>query len=395
MFARPSGPWANLCLLAVFVLTIIFSISSLVYERQGQPFSCRTWGECGYLERPTYKHDIPGDLDVVVDQGKSHDDTTLYTREILNLPHPNLLILVVSKDSASWGADSRSSGRTPTDLIDLLIRTDLDFTSVSIGLLTTQRDEFDSIKNATRALPFARTSILLQPASSSSRPDDDDSETTHRANIARARNYLMLRTVQDETHLLWIDADIVELSEGLVQRMMDQANKNPHVGLMTARCRLRDADSDYDTKAWSLSAHAGGSDGSNDNDNQRAGEKAAAERAKMITGAVPLSDQASAAQELRDTRTQAGQLLAGTADDALVPLDSVGATILYIRSDLVLRGVIFPPFNVVGTLWDHGGWTGMETEGICYMARQIAGKGCYLLGGQNYVRHADLGSSVS
>lgn len=410
MFARPSGPRMNFFLLVIFILTIVFSISTLVYERQDRPFSCRTWAECGYLERPTYNHDVPADLDVVVDQGTSHDGTVFYTREILNLPRPELLVLVVSKDSASWGAAGQtlswSSGRTPADLIDLLIRTDLDFTRVSIGLLTTQQDEFDTLKNATRALPFARTSILLQPPHASDEYDRvnkddkndnnvDSEEQQRRANIARARNYLMLRTVQDEPHMLWIDADIVELSDGLVQRMMDQAGKNPHVGLMTARCRLAAKDSDYDSKAWSLSSSASGSEQSDAEDHAEKQEKdstAAAEQHdnEIITGAVPLSAQSSAATSLRTLQTQAGTLLRGTSDDTLIPLDSVGATILYIRSDLVLRGVVFPPFNVVGTLWDHAGWTGMETEGICYMAQQVAGKRCYLLGGDNYVRHAEL-----
>lgn len=419
----------NLALLVIFILTIVFSIYTLVYERRDRSFSCHTWAECGYLERPTYNHDIPANLDVVVDQGTSRDGTVFYTREVLNLPRPDLLVLVVSKDAASWGAESSwSSGRTPADLIDLLIRTDLDFTHVSIGLLTTQQDEFDTLKQATHALPFARTSILLQPPHASDQYDrtsrddndnnndnDDDAkqqaDQQRRANIARARNFLMLRTVQDEPHLLWIDADIVELSDGLVQRMMDQAGKNPHVGLMTARCRLAAKDSDYDSKAWSLSPSSSSSSAATEpasgqpeaDDHTEKQEKdsdpaaaAAAAQKQIFTGAVPLSEQASAASELRTARTQAGDLVRGTADDALVPLDSVGATILYVRSDLVLRGVVFPPFNVVGTLWDHEGWTGMETEGICYMAEQVAGKGCYLLGGDNFVRHAELaGASAS
>ncbi|KXJ88709.1 hypothetical protein Micbo1qcDRAFT_15765 [Microdochium bolleyi] len=409
MFARPSGPWMNLCLLAVFVLTIIFSISTLVYERRDLPFTCRTWADCGFLERPSYKHDIPANLDVVVDQGKSHDDTTFYTREILKLPQPNLLILIVSKDSGSWGSDAMSSGRTPADLIDMLIRTDLDFTSVSIGILTTDRTEFDAIKKATEALPFARASIYLQQpdenrpeGSSHAITGDDSAAYIRRASIARARNYLMLRTVRDEAHLLWIDADIVELSEGLVQRMMHQANSNPHVGLLTARCKLRSEDSDYDTKAWRIHREGeegeGGASRTASSEDVTDGEAAQREYEGML-GAVGLARQSSAAAELRDTREQAGELLDGTAaggdDSALVPLDSTGATILYIRSSLVLRGVTFPPFNVVGTLWDHEGWTGMETEGICYMAKRITGKGCYLLGGSNYVRHADLGTTVS
>ncbi|KAJ1337206.1 Anp1-like protein [Microdochium nivale] len=414
MFARRSGPRTNLCLLAVFVLTIVLSISSLVHQRRNQPFSCRTWNDCGFLERASYTHDVPADLDIVVDQGTSRDDgggdassTTFYTREILNLSaRPNLLVLVVSNGPASWGADARSTARSPADLVDLLVRTELDLTGVSIGVLTTDRADFDAVKEATRTLPFARTSIYLQPrqqqqqSDDKTRPDDataeagSESATLHarRANIARARNYLMLRTLQDEAHLLWLDADVVELSAGLVQRMLRHAEGNPDIGLLTARCRLRSAESDYDTKAWSV--HRGG-DGDGDGDGSN-------KTTEGILGAVDVAGQSAAATELRRARKQAGELLrddakagSGGNDDALVPLDSTGATVLYVRASLVLRGVSFPAFNVVGTLWDHDGWTGLETEGICYMARQVAGKGCFLLGGSNFVRHADLGTTVS
>ena len=94
---------------------------------------------------------------------------------------------------------------------------------------------------------------------------------------------------------------------------------------------------------------------------------------------------------LEETRFFVDVLGNGTRADELVPLDSVGGTILYIRADLIRRGVTFPTFNVVGTSWTSDGWIGVETEGICYVASSLAGGGCFLLGGDHHVRHADLG----
>lgn len=374
MFARPSGPRVNLLLLVIFVLIIFFCGSSIFYKVQDdQPFTCRTWEDCGFQERPQYSHEIPDEPQLVVDQAMFHDGTTYYTRENLERLTPKLLMLVVNRDAHSWGADTLSSGRTITDFFDLLIKTDLDFTEVSIGLLTSDVSEFEAIRNATRSLPFARATVLHQPPR-----DQDPAESSEaaevqrrRADLARARNYLMLRTLRDEPHIVWIDSDIVEFSSGLVQTLMSRAEADDTIGLITARCTLKKPNSDYDLRAWQMDREV-----------------------DAIMGAVPVESQVEVAQTLVDTRRQAGQLVAGTRDEDLVALDSVGGTILYIRSSIVHLGVNFPPFHVVGTMWDHDGWAGLETEGICYMAKRLARKGCYLLGGNHHVRHADMGSST-
>jgi hypothetical protein len=54
-------------------------------------------------------------------------------------------------------------------------------------------------------------------------------------------------------------------------------------------------------------------------------------------------------QRLVETRIMVPQAIAGTSGSDIVPLDSVGGTILYIRASLVRQDVVFPHFNVVGT----------------------------------------------
>jgi hypothetical protein len=85
------------------------------------------------------------------------------------------------------------------------------------------------------------------------------------------------------------------------------------------------------------------------------------------------------------------QAIMGTGDSEIVPLDSVGGTILYLRAKLVREGVVLTHFNIVGTTWEQPGWIGVETEGLCYMAKGLPGGGCYMLGGKHYVRHSDWG----
>ena len=56
--------------------------------------------------------------------------------------------------------------------------------------------------------------------------------------------------------------------------------------------------------------------------------------------------------------------------DDYIRLDSVGGTNLYINGDLIRKGLHFPPLCIVGTTWDkREGYDGIETEGLCYLAR--------------------------
>lgn len=49
-----------------------------------------------------------------------------------------------------------------------------------------------------------------------------------------------------------------------------------------------------------------------------------------------------------------------------------------VRAELHMRGVVFPPLYLVGGHWHtQGGYDGIETEGLCYVARSMGAK-CYL-----------------
>ncbi|KAJ3551874.1 hypothetical protein NPX13_g11252 [Xylaria arbuscula] len=109
-----------------------------------------------------------------------------------------------------------------------------------------------------------------------------------------------------------------------------------------------------------------------------------------ITGPIPDDQLGAAVRQLDQRRVYVNELIENTHDDDLLHVDSVGATILYMRTHLIRQGLSFPAWNVVGTTWSHDGWSGIETEGLCYMASQIEGGGCFVLGGDHHVRHADV-----
>jgi len=66
-----------------------------------------------------------------------------------------------------------------------------------------------------------------------------------------------------------------------------------------------------------------------------------------------------------------------TEQEYVVPIDSVGGTILYVKADVHREGVAFATSYVIGAEWDMlEGWDGIETEGLCYMARPL-GYSCW------------------
>ncbi|KAI6089282.1 glycosyltransferase family 62 protein [Hypoxylon rubiginosum] len=365
----------RLVVISVASFLILFVLFHSLEPRR-RAWSCKTLSSClGGNHPPAYKHwdGVPLDFTVGKNERTLSDGTVFYHRHIVNT-QPDILFQVLSRDSHSWSRDFRSTRRTIYDFLDMLVATDLDLTRVSLGLMTASREEFETAKEAVTPLPFARVALYYRendgggPATEIRYEDRHRPEVqrTRRGAIASARNYLTARSLQDEEHVVWVDADIVEFSKGLIQTMIAHARKREDVGILTALCR-QTITPNYDKNAWSYSRDV-----------------------PSIAGTVEVADMETAAQKLVDTRTYIDELIKGTTDDDIVPLDSVGGTILYLKASLVRQGINWPTSYVVGTTWDHEGWVGIESEGICYMASQLeSGGNCFVLGGNHHVRHAD------
>ncbi|KAH8680531.1 hypothetical protein BX600DRAFT_444628 [Xylariales sp. PMI_506] len=156
----------------------------------------------------------------------------------------------------------------------------------------------------------------------------------------------------------------------------------------------------YDKNAWALDRHGGDANGSTtiSTESTSAGSieitsssSGGSDGTQRLLGPIRDEDRDLAFEELVASRKYVDQLVDGAGNDRLVPLDSVGGTLLYMRASLVRQGLTFPAHNVVGTTWRREGWVGLETEGICYAASFMKGGKCFVLGGDHYVRHADWG----
>lgn len=203
--------------------------------------------------------------------------------------------------------------------------------------------------------------------------------------MSLSRNMLMLRALGSEEHIFWYDGDVIGSDDNIAAMMiehsqngLDSLTSNPSmlrerplpIGLITARCE-NPGMNNYDLNAWALPA-------TNPAD---ARTRPGIEEMKLLRAGKLYMAASTESMIYVDHRTEY------TSDDEIFPLDSVGGTILYIKADLVRKGLNFPPYFVVGTSWDSpNGYDGIETEGLCYIARTI-GYGCYSLGGTWHISH--------
>ena len=139
--------------------------------------------------------------------------------------------------------------------------------------------------------------------------------------LARARNHLLFSALQDEDWVLWLDVDVVEYPNDIVQTLIaiDRDIVHPH-------CVTEYGGDTFDLNAWS-----------------DAGRK-----------------------HMHDLRGR-----------GLVRLDAVGGTMLLIRAERHRDGLVFPPFPYgARSRWIRdphplGGVGEIETEGLGIMAKDM------------------------
>ncbi len=140
--------------------------------------------------------------------------------------------------------------------------------------------------------------------------------------LARARNHLLSHALRDQDWVLWLDVDLTFYPPDIIERLLDVGKR-----IVLPHCVLDPGGPTFDQNAW------------------------------RDKGRYHLDD-------LRD-------------EGAVVPLDTVGGTMLLIRADLHRDGLIFPPFPYrPGHPRARGGEGELETEGLGLMAADM-GETCW------------------
>lgn len=147
-------------------------------------------------------------------------------------------------------------------------------------------------------------------------------QLTRRTILARARNQLLFRALDDEDWVLWLDADVISYPVDLIERLLAADRDIVHPNCVTSP-----GGPTFDRNGW-----------------REHGRK-----------------------HLSDLRSSQGP----------VRLDAVGGTVLFVRADAHRDGLIFPPFRYgvestfirpVHDVWGRGE---VETEGFGAMAADM------------------------
>jgi len=300
--------------------------------------------------------------------------------------NPDTLVLVLTKNAESWG--KRNNINRSIQDFNNLINSTYPIANLSLGILTSNLTEYKNYTAVLKEVAWERITVIYHPGYRGS--THRDGEERHNNNVqkerrrllARLRNYLMLSAINGEKHIFWIDADIHSITNGILQKMISHSeSKTPNitfssalkkriwiksgekVGLLTARCLYGD-NPNYDLNAFS-----------GPRVHPNASEIKALKRGEIF---VPRGTNAT--KFMRN-------LTHLSSNEEIFRLDSVGGTLLYIRGELIRQGLTFPTLYIVGTDWELSeGWDGIETEGLCYVAKTL-GYGCYGLGGSWVVEH--------
>jgi hypothetical protein len=343
---------------------------------------------------------------------------------------PSLLVLAMTKDSASWGTDPTGSRRNFTSFLDMLRTTGADLSTMALAFLTSSEDELATYESilSTPDSPFAAATLVLHPGYAS-RPKpgsnsteeeearahrhDNDVQHARRVEMARLRNYLMytaLPLAPAAAEVLWIDSDVYAVSKNLVPRMQEAMRGDERVGILTVLSHFGECeDCEYDLNAW-----RGERSSPNDEEREKLREALGSwvagsvggksEHMNDIIGRLGKEQERLKNPESSSTKDESKSSKGDEVFDpskaqfetdedeekkkepepepekieieGLFRLDAVGATVLMMRAGLVRQGLAFATSYLVGTDWQSEGWDAVESEGVCLTARGL-GSACW------------------
>ena len=260
----------------------------------------------------------------------------------------NLIYFGLISDRNSYGVN-----RNFNNYLDVLVAQGQKHTT--LALLISSKDEFESASQIikTRSLPeFSRVVLLLDKTASGLARGDrhlDSAQKLRRRRIALLRNTLIYSTLQNEEFSVWMDADIIDITPGTVNKMI-QSKKD----IITPGCQWGKGGGDYDQNAWKGKRIRPSPE-----------ELEGIKNGKTFVPR-PIRDGEGAARFVLEMRTDG---------EDFVELDSVGGTLLFVKSEIFRKGANFPVYYVIGADWEMAeGYDGIETEGICYVARTLGYK---------------------
>jgi hypothetical protein len=238
---------------------------------------------------------------------------------LMSVEQSSVLILTPIKDAASY----------LSRYAELIVRLDWPREQLSVAMLESDSIDcsFEKAKSILKVLGGrCRQAQLFQRHFGFRLPPNVPRwapayQLNRRTILARARNHLLSRALDDEAWVLWVDVDVIEYPPNILRQLLETG-----FDIVTPNCVLEPGGPTFDRNNWAKA------------------------------GAVTLSDKRGS---------------------GAMRLSSVGGTMLLIRADLHRDGLIFPAFryglqsNVIRPahpLWGKGE---VETEGLAAMAADM------------------------
>lgn len=141
----------------------------------------------------------------------------------------SVLVLVSAKGPTSWGG-----GRSGRSFLSLVSSFDYPKHKLSVGMLTSDKDEYLTLKRDVRdsfgSLGFACVTVMHSEKSSKESGEEvarryrkkASVQRERRRAIARYRNLLLFSTLEAwHDGVLWLDSDIVQVPPHLLRKMVD------------------------------------------------------------------------------------------------------------------------------------------------------------------------------
>jgi hypothetical protein len=283
------------------------------HDSNGGPMIDTTDSTSG--EEQEHNHD--SDIDLTTDDATSSDWA------------PTVLVLSPIKDAAGHMERFFDNLRT------------LDYPHSRLSLAMLESDSSDDTAGVVRrALPelrqeFRRVELFQRDFNyhiAHALRHKESSQFERRCVLARSRNYLLSRALQDEEWVLWIDSDLRSFPSDVIQQLL-AADKN----IIVPNCVLywTPRNGPRTKITYDLNSFRHG---------KQSGSPLSQEEPVLFEGYGKTHN--IYLDKLRD-------------EGDVVPIDSVGGTMLLIKADLHREGLIFPPFVFRQRV---------ETEGLAAMA---------------------------
>ncbi|KAK3837338.1 MAG: Anp1-domain-containing protein [Linnemannia gamsii] len=253
-----------------------------------------------------------------------------------------VLVLTLVRNNESWGGK-----RNFFDFVKLVQGFDYPMSNIHLGVLVSDKQEFDAIISSIQKRPlkdfFGTVHVILRTKDVGIAREDrkaDEAQRQRRRLLARLRNFLLFTTLREEESVLWIDSDMISIPKDLLGRMVDSGKD-----IITTPTKLGPNGGFYDYNAWV-----------GERNKPTAEEQANIEQGGMF---IPGAKSVKLTHEL---------------EGEFGELDSVGGTVLFVRGEVHREGVAFTTNYVIGSGWDYEGYDGIETEGLCYVAKFLGYK---------------------